>query len=179
MRLAEDGERAEVHRDPMPMRRLLLVDDHLMLTEALAVRLQEASDLWVAGRCAASDPRLPDIARRLRPDVITIEVEQLGASGATRNADFSDTMATSDDSDYRTHWQRAYGTSGGRYEDYDAAYRYGSTMAGGERYKNYRWEDAEPEMRRNWESSHPESAWDKVKDAVRYGAEKVTGRARH
>ena len=78
MRLAEDGERAEVHRDPMPMRRLLLVDDHLMLTEALAVRLQEASDLWVAGRCTASDPRLPDIARRLRPDVITIEVEQLG-----------------------------------------------------------------------------------------------------
>ena len=78
MRLAEDGERAEVHRDPMPMRRLLLVDDHLMLTEALAVRLQEASDLWVAGRCAASDPRLPDIARRLRPDVITIDVVEGG-----------------------------------------------------------------------------------------------------
>jgi hypothetical protein len=106
-----------------------------------------------------------------------VEVEQLGASDATRNRDFADTTAFSDDTDYRTHWQNAYGQSGGRYEDYDAAYRYGSTMAGSERYKNYRWEDAEPDMRRNWESSHPESAWEKVKDAVRYGAEKVSGRS--
>ncbi|HEY8608661.1 MAG TPA: YsnF/AvaK domain-containing protein [Noviherbaspirillum sp.] len=105
-----------------------------------------------------------------------VEVEQLGASGAGRNRDFSDTMAVSDDSDYRTHWQNAYGTTGGRYEDYDAAYRHGSTMAGSERFQNYRWEDAEPEMRRSWESSHPESTWDKVKDAVRYGADKVGGR---
>lgn len=119
-----------------------------------------------------------------------VDVEQLGASdtGTTgirdttttrTGSDYADTMATSDDTDYRTHWQNAYGQSGGRYEDYDAAYRYGSTMAGTERYKNYRWEDAEPDMRREWESSHPESAWDKVKDAVRYGAERVSGRHRH
>lgn len=122
-----------------------------------------------------------------------VDVEQLGASdtgttgmrdtttaSTTRTgSDYTDTMATSDDADYRTHWQNAYGQSGGRYEDYDAAYRYGSTMAGTERYKNYRWEDAEPDMRREWESSHPESAWDKVKDAVRYGAERVTGRHQH
>jgi len=99
-----------------------------------------------------------------------VEVEKLGAS---------DTSRTVDDTDYRTHFQNAYGQSGGRYEDYDAAYRYGSTMAGTERYKNYRWEDAEPDMRSDWERNHPESAWDKVKDAVRYGAERVTGRHRH
>lgn len=100
-----------------------------------------------------------------------VDVEQLGATSATRSA--------SDDADYRSHWQTAYGQSGGRYEDYDSAYRYGSTMAGSERFKNYRWEDAEPDMRREWETSHPESAWEKVKDAVRYGAERVTGRERH
>jgi len=109
-----------------------------------------------------------------------VEVEQLGAtSGASttaRSTDYAGTTGMSDDSDFRTHWQNAYGQSGGRYEDYDSAYRYGSTMAGSERYKNYRWEDAEPEMRREWESNHPESTWDKVKDAVRYGAERVTGR---
>lgn len=96
-----------------------------------------------------------------------VEVEQLGAS---------DTGVTVDDTDYRKHWQTAYGQSGERYEDYDAAYRYGSTMAGSERFKNYRWEDAEPSMRSDWESSHPESTWEKVKDAVRYGAERVSGR---
>ena len=104
-----------------------------------------------------------------------VEVEQLGAGDTRRNADFADTTAMASDSDYRTHWQNAYGRSGGRYEDYDAAYRYGSTMAGSDRFKNYRWEDAEPQMRSDWESSHPESTWDKVKDAVRYGAERVTG----
>jgi len=96
-----------------------------------------------------------------------VEVEQLGAS---------DIPATEDDNDFRTHWKNAYGQSGGRYEDYDAAYRYGSMAAGTERYKNYRWEDAEPSMRSEWESSHPESTWEKVKDAVRYGAERVTGK---
>lgn len=103
-----------------------------------------------------------------------VEVEQLGA--ARSGSDYADTTITGDDTDFRTHWQNAYGTSGGRYEDYDAAYRYGSTMAGSERFKNYRWEDVEPDIRSDWESSHPESTWDKVKDAVRYGAERVTGR---
>ena len=119
-----------------------------------------------------------------------VDVEQLGRSDRTadtmaasttdttgmRRGDYTDTSMTADDSDYRTHWQNAYGQSGGRYEDYDAAYRYGSTMAGSERFKNYRWEDAEPNMRSDWERDHPESAWEKVKDAVRYGAERVTGR---
>jgi len=91
-----------------------------------------------------------------------VEVEQIGAM---------------DDADFRRHWQSAYGKSGARYEDYDAAYRYGSTLAGTGRFKNYRWEDVEPGIRSDWESSHPGSAWEKVKDAVRYGAEKVTGKA--
>lgn len=106
-----------------------------------------------------------------------VEVEQLGAADTTRRTDFADTTATADDVDYRTHWQNAYGTSGGRYEDYDAAYRYGSTMAGSGRFKNYQWTDVEPQLRSDWESSHPESTWDKVKDAVRYGAERISGKS--
>ena len=31
--------------------RLLLADDHLMITEALASRLSAAPDVWVARRC--------------------------------------------------------------------------------------------------------------------------------
>jgi DNA-binding NarL/FixJ family response regulator len=58
--------------------RLLLVDDHLMVTEALAARLSGAGDLWVAGRCAASDPNLLEIVRGVRPDIITVEVAPLG-----------------------------------------------------------------------------------------------------
>jgi uncharacterized protein (TIGR02271 family) len=80
-----------------------------------------------------------------------------------------------DDTDYRSHWKTAYGSSGGRYEEYDDAYRYGSKLSGTERFKNYRWDDVEPDVRRDWEANHPGSTWDKVKDAVRYGAERVTG----
>ncbi|GAA2775878.1 response regulator transcription factor [Saccharopolyspora taberi] len=60
--------------------RLLMVDDHLMLTEALSVRLSTVPDLWVVGRCELTDPRLPEMVRRLRPDVITIDVEPAGTA---------------------------------------------------------------------------------------------------
>ncbi|MEN3363556.1 MAG: hypothetical protein V7606_830 [Burkholderiales bacterium] len=87
--------------------------------------------------------------------------------------------AGDDDKDYRSHFQTAYGSAGGRYEDYDSAYRYGSQLSGTERFKNYRWDDVEPDVRRDWESSHPGSTWDKVKDAVRYGVERTGGGTRH
>jgi uncharacterized protein (TIGR02271 family) len=98
-----------------------------------------------------------------------VEVENLDASDA----------GISDDNEFRRHWQSAYGNAGGRYEDYDAAYRYGSSMAGSERFRNYQgedWASVEPGLRSDWEKNNPGSAWDKVKDAVRYGAERVTGR---
>ncbi len=80
VRLTEDSGAVLEHSGRMPIRRLLLVDDHLMLTEALSDRLATVDDLWVAGRCATSDASLLDIARRLHPDVITIEVQPLGSA---------------------------------------------------------------------------------------------------
>lgn len=72
---------------PVGRVRVLLVDDHLMVTEVLAARLSGAGDLWVAGRCATTDPNLLSIVQGLRPDVITIETEPLGeAIGAKLRA---------------------------------------------------------------------------------------------
>ena len=82
----EDRRTVTVHSELMDPVRILLVDDHLMVTEALASRLSAAMDLWVAGRCTTADPNLFDIVRGLRPDVITIEVEPLGSAvGSMRN----------------------------------------------------------------------------------------------
>jgi two-component system, NarL family, response regulator LiaR len=64
-------------QSPRPLR-ILLIDDHIMVAEVLAARLSAAEDIWVAGRCSATDPNLPDAVRRLQPDVITIDVEPLG-----------------------------------------------------------------------------------------------------
>lgn len=159
-----------------------------MAEEPVVEKTARVVEEVVVGKDVTQETRdIKDTVRRT-----DVEVEQLGkgagstattgttmtgTTAAARNTDFADTSATSDDADFRTHWQNAYGTSGGRYEDYDAAYRYGSTMAGSGRYQNYNWDTAESDMRRDWEAQHPESAWDKVKDAVRYGAEKVTGRS--
>lgn len=92
-----------------------------------------------------------------------VEVEQLGASDH--------------EADFRSHWQTNFGSQGGRYEDFAPAYSYGSSMASSERYKNAQWEDVEPQWRSEWESTHPGSKWEKVKDAVRYGSQRgISGR---
>lgn len=54
--------------------RVLLVDDHEMVTEALTARLATTPDIWVAGRCGTADPNPGGLATVLRPDVITIEI---------------------------------------------------------------------------------------------------------
>ncbi len=80
MHMDEDVQVIDRHYRHVTPLRLLLIDDHLMVTEALASRLSSAMDLWVAGRCATTDPNLLDIIRGLRPDVITVEVEPLGSA---------------------------------------------------------------------------------------------------
>src|SRR5690242_20321961 len=66
------------HDHGMNPARVVLVDDHVMITEALAARLSAAADLWVAGRCTATDPRLAEKVRGLRPDVIVVETAPWG-----------------------------------------------------------------------------------------------------
>lgn len=96
-----------------------------------------------------------------------VEVEQLGAQSAGGR-----TIA---DDEFRQHWQGAYGSSGGRYEDYASAYRYGANLANQQKYQGYRWEELEPQVRSDWEATHAGSPWDRTKQAVRYGWEKMTG----
>lgn len=79
-----------------------------------------------------------------------------------------------EDSDFRNHWQSNYGHGGERYEDYAPAYRYGSTLASDEQYRGAQWNDVESDARTNWEANHSDSPWEKAKDAVRYGWEKMT-----
>ena len=74
----EDRARLRQANDMDPIR-LLLADDHLMITEALATRLSAAPDVWVAGRCAATDPNLMAIVKGVRPDVIAIEAAPFGS----------------------------------------------------------------------------------------------------
>ncbi len=60
--------------EPVTFLRVLLIDTHAMLTDALTVQLSTADDLWVVGSATPDDPRLMEIVRTQRPDVITTEV---------------------------------------------------------------------------------------------------------
>jgi stress response protein YsnF len=110
---------------------------------------------------------------------VHVDVENVSRSADTRGRSTT-RSAEGDrkrDSDYRNHWQTSYARAGGRYEDYEPAYRYGSTLAEEERYRGRNWNDIEPNVRRDWETRHPGSGWESFKAAVRHGWERVTGRS--
>ncbi|MFP3566920.1 hypothetical protein [Paraburkholderia sp. SIMBA_030] len=77
--------------------------------------------------------------------------------------------------DFRSHYDEEYATDDSRYEDYVPAYRYGAAIGRDARYRDRPWDDVEPEARRHWESTSPESTWERFKLAVRHGWERVTG----
>ncbi|HEY6424643.1 MAG TPA: response regulator transcription factor [Pseudonocardiaceae bacterium] len=54
--------------------RVLLVDDHQMLTEALAEKLSGTPDIVIVGQCTTRDLDIAPLTSVARPDVITIEV---------------------------------------------------------------------------------------------------------
>jgi uncharacterized protein (TIGR02271 family) len=154
------------------------VERHPVDQPATPADLAALKEGAVEMRETAEEPVVEKTARVVEEVVVAKEVIQQTANinETVRSTEVQvEQISPTDDSDFRRHWQTAYGASGGRYEDYDDAYRYGSRLSGTERFKNYRWEDVEPDVRRDWESNHPGGVWDKVKDAIRYGAEKVTG----
>lgn len=99
-----------------------------------------------------------------------VNVEKLGSGDRT-------TYDNRYDDDFRTHFKSRYGTDRSlRYEDYAPAYQYGYTSASDERYRGRSWDEVEPTLRTDYERRYPNSAWERFKDSVRYGWEKVTGR---
>ena len=75
---------------------------------------------------------------------------------------------------YRQEWQRKYGTSGGRWEEYEPGYRYGYEMANDPRYRDRQWSEMEPSLRTDYEDwsrrnhyTYEPNAWDRLKENVR------------
>lgn len=75
----EDTGATGVHAVPMEQMRVFFVDDHQVLTEALANLLRDDPELCVVGHGASSDPQLDHRIAYERPDVITVEVAASGA----------------------------------------------------------------------------------------------------
>jgi uncharacterized protein (TIGR02271 family) len=76
--------------------------------------------------------------------------------------------------DFRSHWQGNFANQGGRYEDYEPAYRYGYEMAGNSRYQGRDWTTFENDIQRDWNTRYP-NTWDRMRNSIRYGWERATG----
>ncbi|MDQ0381550.1 LuxR C-terminal-related transcriptional regulator [Amycolatopsis thermophila] len=57
---------------------VFLIDDHEVLTDGLAMRLNAVSDVWVVGKAVPGSDNLTAEVARQRPDVITIELDRVG-----------------------------------------------------------------------------------------------------
>jgi uncharacterized protein (TIGR02271 family) len=88
------------------------------------------------------------------------------------------TVGTTDnyEADFRNDWQRNYSGQGGDYSAYAPAYSYGYRYASDPRYTGRSWNEVEPELRSSFERENPGGTWERMKNAVRYAWDKVTGR---
>jgi hypothetical protein len=104
----------------------------------------------------------------------------LGAHAGTRSTMPDEYMEYEDE--FRSDYESKYAATGGSYEEYEEAYRYGVSAASDERYHRRNWDDSmETELRHDWEgrSSGGHDTWERFKLAVRHGWERVTGHQHH
>ena len=95
------------------------------------------------------------------------------AGSAIRNRSAQDFTTNDFTSDYRRDFDRNYG-SDTDFETMRPAYEYGYRNAGNEAYRRVL-EQVQDDLRGDYERRNPGSSWDRVKGAVRYGREKVSG----
>jgi len=123
------------------------------------------------------EARHPSTWERFK-DAIRYGWESLTGDGAERSA-ASRTMERRDfttySDDFRKHYVSAFGDRGAAYTEYEPAYRYGYELGTNERYRGRDWAALEADARRDWEARHP-STWERFKDAIRYGWDKVRAR---
>jgi uncharacterized protein (TIGR02271 family) len=113
----------------------------------------------------------------VRDTIRHTEVDVQPIAGTTTGTGATTTGASFDDSDFRRDFQTNYGTSGASYDTYAPSYRYGYDMASDPRYKGKSFSEVESDLRTDYSSRYPNSTWDKMKNSVRYGWDKVTGKA--
>jgi len=81
------------------------------------------------------------------------------------------------DEEWRNHFRQHYEGQDLDYDYFAPAYRYGAEMARNERYRGRRYEEIESDLRSGYEARHPGKTWDRIKDAVRHGWNRMMGGA--
>lgn len=112
--------------------------------------------------------RVRDTIRRTEVNVENLNPERSPMEGP----------GTDVDRDFRTDFASRYSHTGETYEAHAPAYRYGYEMANDSRYRGRDFDEVEPNLRTEFARREPDSTWERIKESVRYGWNKVTGRTR-
>jgi len=129
-----------------------------------------------AGRGALAAGAMPGSGAVMPPSEVVPEGRQPGGQPGGGTGGEMPNEYLEYEEDFRAHYDEQYAAGNARYEDYVPAYRYGAEIGNDTRFRDRPWEDIEPEARRHWESTSPDSTWERFKLAVRHGWERVTGR---
>lgn len=168
-------ERVRVERQPVDRS---ATDADLAAGQEQVIEVQEFAEEPVVSKQArvVEEVRVgKDVSERtetVRDKVRHTEVKVEKTPGGTGET------KTFDDSDFRTDFQKRYGAGGASYDTYLPAYRYGYDMASEPRYRGRSYHEIESDLQSDYGRRYPNSSWEKMKDAVRYGWDKVTGKAR-
>jgi uncharacterized protein (TIGR02271 family) len=99
-----------------------------------------------------------------------VNVENLSEGSTRTRSDYDD--------DFRRDFQSRYASTGGNYDEYAPAYQYGYQAASDPRYQGRSWDQVESDLRSDYGQRYPSSAWERFKDSIRYGWDKVTGKTK-
>jgi len=171
IRLREEHIKVERH----PVNRAATEAD-LAAGKEQVIEVQEFAEEAVVGKQArvVEEVRVgKDVSERtetVRDTVRHTEVNVERTPGATG--------AAFDDSDFRADFQKRYAAEGSSYDTYLPAYRYGYDAASDARYKGRSFDQIESDLRSDYGKRYPNSTWEKMKDAIRYGWDRVTGKAK-
>ena len=109
-----------------------------------------------------------DTVRRTEVNVENLKEANTGRAGYTDDLD----------TDFRRNFDTTYASTGATYDTYAPAYRYGYEMANDPRYRGKDFSAVESDLRSDYGRRYPSSTWERMKDSIRYGWDKVTGKTR-
>lgn len=139
------------------------------------VDLDERSGEWRSSGWAGYDENAaPYTAEQIREqNQVRSAINTGAAAAAAPTATFAD--YTTYEPRFRMNYDRNYANSGYDYAHYDSAYRYGYTLATDPRYRDYSWDQVEPEVEAYWMKQYP-GTWDQMRASIRDAWHEVTGR---
>ncbi len=70
---------------------------------------------------------------------------------------------------YKQHFDSNPPSTGGSFEEYEPAFRFGESLGADRRLARENWNAVKAEAHRRWAKSNDASAWDKVENYVKYG----------